>query len=156
TLVHCSGALSLDAFLQRGQPRGSFHPLVAISDRGDSLTGGHVAIAGSTPKVTAALQKLAKAARLKPLRVPESTRAAYHAGAGMSAGLVVTLIDAAVEATGLPRSQIEQALLHLTGTALRGARERGLHASLTGPVVRGDARVVAAHREALSPDLDAL
>src|SRR5437870_4650264 len=74
----------------------------------------------------------------------------------MSAGLLVSLLDAAVEATGLPREQIEPALLHLTGSALRGAAQRGLTASLTGPVARGDAGVVAAHLVALPADLGEL
>lgn len=156
SLIHCSGALTLDAFMVPVKSRGSFHPLVAVSDPNDPLDDGCVAIAARDPKLAVVLKRLADAVKLYAFEVPEARRAAYHAGAVMSAGLVVALIDAAAEATGLPREVIEPALLHLTATALRGAKERGLAAAITGPVVRGDAGVVAAHLVTLPGDLGTL
>jgi predicted short-subunit dehydrogenase-like oxidoreductase (DUF2520 family) len=67
----------------------------------------------------------------------------------MSAGLVIALIDAAVEATGLPRKEIEPALLTLTASAVEGAQRSGLKRSATGPIVRGDVATVKAHLKAL-------
>jgi predicted short-subunit dehydrogenase-like oxidoreductase (DUF2520 family) len=102
---------------------------------------------------------MAHALGMTPLEVPETGRAAYHAGAVLSAGLMVSLLDAAVssfEEAGLDRADALEALLPLTRSALRGVESRGLEKGLTGPVVRGDVSVVQAHLEALPPELGSL
>jgi predicted short-subunit dehydrogenase-like oxidoreductase (DUF2520 family) len=149
-VVHCAGALELTVL--NAQRRGSFHPLVAVSSPHDSLEGGWVAITASDAKLLRTLKSMAKALKMNAFEVPESDRARYHAGAVMSAGLVIALLDAAVEATGLPRKTAEQALIALTRSAVKGAAERGLAKSMTGPIVRGDAAVVQRHLDALPPE----
>jgi predicted short-subunit dehydrogenase-like oxidoreductase (DUF2520 family) len=151
-LVHCAGALPLDV-LPESRRRGSFHPLVAISDPKDALEDGWVAIAASDRKLESQLKRMAKALRMHALSVPEAQRARYHASAVMSAGLAMSLLDAATDASGLDKNAIEPALLALTQSALRGAQARGLAASLTGPIVRGDVAVVRAHLAALPDDV---
>jgi predicted short-subunit dehydrogenase-like oxidoreductase (DUF2520 family) len=153
-VVHCAGALELDAV--KAARRGSFHPLVAVSSPKDSLQGGWVAISAGDPALMKTLRQMARALKMHALEVPEHRRAAYHAGAVMSAGLVIALLDAAAEATGLDRKTIEPALIALAASALRGAAQRGLRASLTGPVVRGDAEVVHKHLDALPEGVKAL
>ncbi len=150
-VVHCAGALELTAL--NAPVRGSFHPLVAVSSPQDSLEGGWVAVSASDAKLLRTLKAMAKALKMNAFEVPESGRARYHAGAVMSAGLVIALLDAAVEATGLPRRVAEQALIALTKSALAGATQRGLAKSMTGPIVRGDAAVVQRHLDALPPEL---
>ena len=150
-VVHCAGALELTAL--NAERRGSFHPLVAVSSPRDSLAGGWAAISASDEKLERTLRRMARALKMHPFEVPELDRARYHAGAVMSAGLVIALLDAAVEATGLPRKTAEAALLALTRSALSGAGERGLSKSLTGPIVRGDAAVVQRHLAALPEDV---
>jgi predicted short-subunit dehydrogenase-like oxidoreductase (DUF2520 family) len=146
-IIHCAGALPLDVLPERR--RGSFHPLVAISDPKDPLEGHWAAIAASDKSVESLLKAMARALKMHALSVPEDRRPAYHAAAVMSAGLSMSLLDVAVEASGLPRKDIEPALLSLNQSALRGAARRGLAVSLTGPIVRGDVGVVRAHLEAL-------
>jgi predicted short-subunit dehydrogenase-like oxidoreductase (DUF2520 family) len=61
-------------------------------------------------------------------------------------------MSSAVEALGQAGIREEQALtalLPLMRSALRGMQARGLAGGLTGPVVRGDAEVIAAHLQAL-------
>jgi predicted short-subunit dehydrogenase-like oxidoreductase (DUF2520 family) len=157
-LVHLSGALGLAAFAsaRTRRPFGTFHPLAAISDPQDSLAGHAVAVSATEKELIPVLERLARALELQPLSVPETGRAAYHAGAVMSAGLLVSLAEAAVSAlehAGLDRDTALQALLPLMGSALRGVEHRGLAKGLTGPVVRGDVGVVQAHLEALPPEL---
>lgn len=157
-LIHCSGALPLSVFATARTKRafGSFHPLAAVSDPKDSLAGHTVALASTDRKLHAVLEKMAHALGMIPLEVPETGRAAYHAGAVLSAGLMVSLLDAAVssfEEAGLERADALNALLPLTKSALRGVESRGLEKGLTGPVVRGDVSVVQAHLEALPPEL---
>lgn len=160
-LLHCSGALPLTVFSVARAKRafGSFHPLAAISDMRDSIAGHAVALAATDRALHEQLVQLAGALLMTPIEVPETGRAAYHAGAVLSAGLVVSLLDGAVSAlqeAGLAREVALQALLPLTASALRGVQSRGLEKGLTGPVVRGDVGVVQTHLEALPPELGSL
>ncbi len=98
---------------------------------------------------------MARDVGLHALRVPEKHRAAYHAGAVLSAGGVVAALSAAVEAfrvAGISEEDALAALLPLTRSALRGVEARGLAAGYTGPIARGDSGVVAAHLAALPPE----
>jgi len=159
-LVHCAGALDLDAFgasaAMLKRLRGSFHPLVAISDARDPIADHSVAVAASDRALMPVLWRMALALRMRPIEVPEGRRAAYHAGAVMTAGLMVSLLDAAVAAlgeAGVERTAALNALLPLAGSALEGVNKRGLEKGLTGPIARGDLQVVRAHLEALPPPL---
>lgn len=163
TLVHCSGALPLTAFgaapSRSGRAVASFHPLAAISDAHVALAGHAVAIACTDRAQLAELERLAKSLGLSPIEVPETGRAAYHAGAVMSAGLVVALADAAASAfehAGLNRDDALKALLPLMASALRGIEHSGVEKGLTGPIVRGDVAVVQAHLDALPADLGSI
>ncbi len=160
-LVHCSGALPLTVFstARTKRPLGSFHPLVAISDPKDALSGHAVALASTDRTLHASLERMAGALGMSPVEVPETGRAAYHAGAVLSAGLLVALLDGAVSAfeeAGLNREVALKALLPLSASALRGVQSRGLEKGLTGPVVRGDVSVVQAHLETLPPEMGSL
>lgn len=156
-LVHLAGALSLAALGQKhGLPVGSFHPLVAVSHGTDALAGHAVAIAASTNKLRRQLRHMARAVHLTPIEVPERNRAAYHASAVLSAGLLVALLDTAIralESSGLKRGKALQALLPLAQSAIRAVEKRGVARGLTGPLVRGDSAAVEAHLHALPPAL---
>ena len=159
-VVHCSGALPLTTFGNKpSRPVGSFHPLVAVSDPRDRLAGHSVAVASTDRRLHELLLKMAEALGMSPLEVPETGRAAYHAGAVLAAGLMVSLLDGAVAAfqeAGVERDAALKALLPLSQSALAGVQARGLEKSLTGPVVRGDVAVVHAHLEALQAELGSL
>ncbi len=162
-LLHCAGALDLSAFGGEREmvrrPRGSFHPLCAISDSTDDLAGHSVALAATDRALLATLFRMAVALRLRPLEVPEARRAAYHAGAVLAAGLAVGLISAAsraFEEAGILEDNALHALIPLTHSALRGVELRGLSRGLTGPVARGDVAVVEAHLRALPADVAAI
>lgn len=159
-LLHCAGALDVSAFGNSPdivrRLRGSFHPLAAISDERDSLAGHWVSLAASDRRLMPLLWRMALALRMSPLEVPEARRAAYHAGAVLSAGLLVALADAAVSACGqadIAPDIALAALLPLMDSALRGVKERGLKRGLTGPIARGDVSVVEAHLAALPAEI---
>ena len=157
-LVHCAGALTLDVLqaAAAGRATGSFHPLVAVSGADTPLSGHAVAVATRSRWLAPQLVAVARALGLSPLRIPESARAAYHAGAALAAGGLVALLDAAVAtwaAGGIERRAAERALLPLMHSALGGVQAKGLLRGITGPVVRGDTAVVEAHLAALPPDV---
>ena len=157
-LVHCAGALTLEVLrpVAEGRPTGSFHPLVAVTGPETPLEAHSVAIATRSRVLAPLLGRLAEALGLRPLRVPEEGRAAYHAGAALAASGLVALLDAAVaawRAAGVPEREAMTALVPLMRSALDGAESRGTAAALTGPDKRGDAEVVLAHVRALAPDV---
>jgi predicted short-subunit dehydrogenase-like oxidoreductase (DUF2520 family) len=157
-LVHCAGALTLEALqpAAAGRPTGSFHPLVSVTGPETPLAGHSVAIATRSRVLAPLLGRLAEALGLRPLRVPESGRAAYHAGAAMVASGLVSLRDARIaawRAAGVPEREATAALAALMRSALAGAELIGTVAAFTGPVVRGDAEVVQAHVRGLPPDV---
>ncbi len=163
TLIHCSGALPLTTFgpapSRSGRAVGSFHPLTAISDPHMALAGCSVAIACTDHEKLEELRQLAAAIQLSPIEVPETGRAAYHAGAVMSAGLVVALADAAaaaLEHAGLQHDEAIRALLPLMHSALYGIEHFGVEKGLTGPIVRGDVAVVQTHLDALPAELGSI
>jgi predicted short-subunit dehydrogenase-like oxidoreductase (DUF2520 family) len=162
-LLHLAGALDLSVFTSQEalakRPLGSFHPLVAVSDAKDTLEGHAVALASSERALMPLLYRMALALRLTPLEVPEARRAAYHAGAVLSAGLLVALLDAAVaalEEAGIPREAALGALRPLSESALSGVAQRGLNDGLTGPIARGDLATIERHLAALPAELGAL
>ncbi len=162
-LVHCAGALDLGAFgespMLARRMRGSFHPLAAVSDAEDPLAGHAVALSATGRPLMTVLRQMAEELELFAIEVPEARRAAYHAGAVLAAGGVVSALSAAVAAfaeAGIGPDAALSALLPLSESALRGARQRGLSAGLTGPVKRGDLAVVQAHLNALPADLSML
>jgi predicted short-subunit dehydrogenase-like oxidoreductase (DUF2520 family) len=76
----------------------------------------------------------------------------YHAGAVMASNALVAALDAAVillADAGVERDAALRAIGPLARTSVDNALGSGPQAALTGPVVRGDAATVAAHREAL-------
>jgi predicted short-subunit dehydrogenase-like oxidoreductase (DUF2520 family) len=162
-LVHCSGALDLSAFgsdpvvLERA--RGSFHPLVAVSDPEDDLAGHAVALSASTPALLSVLKSMARDLRLSPIEVPEAGRAAYHAGAVLGAAGVVALAGSALAAfrqAGIEEDRALHALLPLMRSAIRGIERRGLAGAVTGPIVRGDVSIIRTHLDALPTELRGL
>jgi predicted short-subunit dehydrogenase-like oxidoreductase (DUF2520 family) len=156
-LVHTAGALPLSSLKARpGRAVGSFHPLCAVSSARDSLAGHTAAISTRSPALRALLQRMAEDVGFDVFDVPEAHRAAYHAGAVLSAGGLVALADAAVGALGAAGIEPEaalKALLPLMRSALRGIEARGLSGGITGPIVRGDVGVVSAHLAALPADI---
>ncbi len=150
--IHCSGALSLEVLDKTSARVGSFHPLVAVSQAQTTLAGHSVAIAANQPSLNKQLFALAKQLHLHPLRVPEKHRAAYHAAAVLSAGLLLPVIHAATLAfhqAGLSKKQALRALLPLSHSALQGVEEKGLRKGMTGPLVRGDVDTIVRHLQAL-------
>jgi predicted short-subunit dehydrogenase-like oxidoreductase (DUF2520 family) len=157
-LGHCSGATGLDVFA--GREGFSLHPLMSVPHGSppDVLRGAGAALDGTSEHARDTAEQLARALGLDPVRVAPEDRVAYHAAAAMAANFLVAL-EAAAErlaaTTGVTRAQLAPLVL---ATARQWA-ELGPAAALTGPIARGDERVVARHRAVVAeraPDLVAL
>ena len=157
-VAHCAGALGLEALssaLEAGARTGSLHPLRAIP--GGSAAGvlrdAAAGVAGSDAVARETLQHVARALGMSPIPVGAGARALYHAAAVLSAGGQVALFSRAIQAfqdaTGAPEPIARAALLPLAQGALAALEHRAPADALTGPVARGDAATVRAHRAAL-------
>lgn len=154
-VLHTSGALNADALGELrnyGAAVGGIHPLQTFSGVGvPSLEGRVFAIEGDVAAVRMARQ-MARALGGSPIRIAGGSKVLYHAAAVMAAGQVLALQEAATQlliSIGMNRREAVRALLPLTRQVLDNFERLGPHVAWTGPLLRGDYKVIAAHLEAL-------
>jgi predicted short-subunit dehydrogenase-like oxidoreductase (DUF2520 family) len=88
-----------------------------------------------------------------PMWVPEEMRTLYHAGLAHGANHLVTLVSEAMEMlTAAGAADPAGTLRPLLQAALDNALANG-DAALTGPIVRGDVRTVAAHLDDIAANV---
>jgi predicted short-subunit dehydrogenase-like oxidoreductase (DUF2520 family) len=86
------------------------------------------------------------------VRIAGNKKLLYHAAAAMAAGHVLAVEEAATQllfSLGMKRSEAVRALLPLTRQVLENFERLGPRAAWTGPLSRGDFKIVDAHLEAL-------
>jgi len=150
TIAHCSGALSsnaLAALEEEGCSVGSFHPLQTFPDPEVGATrfaGCTIFIEGDKVAVRY-LHAVAHALGAHPQPISAEGKTGYHAAAAMACNQLCALLDAAFEVAGAAGVADPAVFLPLVRATLDGIEQRGTHAALTGPVMRGDAATVAGH-----------
>ena len=154
-VLHTSGAMDstvLAAVHERGATVGSMHPLQSFSGISvPSLEGKVFTIEGETQAVRVARQ-IARSLGGSPVRIVGSKKILYHAAAAMAAGHVLAVEETATHlllSLGMRRGEAVRALLPLTRQVLENFETLGPRAAWTGPLARGDYKVVRAHLEAL-------
>jgi predicted short-subunit dehydrogenase-like oxidoreductase (DUF2520 family) len=159
-IVHCSGALGLDALDELpDHARGSFHPLQSFPTPRDpsAFRGITVAVDATTPILELRLRALARGLGAKPRHVGDGERVAYHAAAVFASNFVDVVVAEAVSLlTGIGWTGKESldALIPLVEGAVSNIRLRGPVKALTGPIRRGDDETVSRHLAVMeNPDL---
>lgn len=154
-VLHTSGALDacvLDPVKACGAAVGSIHPLQSFSGVAVPLLEGRMfAVEGDAQAVSVARQ-IARSLGGSPVKIPSGKKVLYHAAATMAAANVLAVEEAASQllmSRGMKRSQATRALLPLTRQVLENMEHLGPRAAWTGPLSRGDYRVLKAHLEAL-------
>lgn len=155
---HCSGATGLDVLA--GRDAFSLHPLMTVTADAAATTfaGAGAAVAGSTPPMLELARGLAQRLGMHPIEIAPGDRTAYHAAASIASNFLVTL-EAAAERLAATVGMEREDLLPLIRATVENWSRLGSERALTGPVARGDARTVAAQRQAIAeraPDLLAL
>jgi predicted short-subunit dehydrogenase-like oxidoreductase (DUF2520 family) len=161
--LHTCGARGPDALAAlrtAGVACGMLHPLqtimsaeqgvTSLADVTFGLSGDQEAIrwAGEIVEII----RIATGGHGQSLHIEADRLSYYHAGAVMASNALVAALDAAVillAHAGVKRDAALRAVGPLARTSLDNALGSGPQAALTGPIVRGDAATVAAHREAL-------
>ena len=152
-VLHLSGACTLAELDKLGALRpdvelGSLHPLQSFPTPEVGVTrlpGAWCAVAGPP-----AVERIAVALGLRPFRVDDSQRVAYHATATVASNHLVALMGQVArlaEAAGVPPA----ALLPLVQSTLDNVDSLGPAGALTGPIARGDLDTVARHVASLPP-----
>ncbi|SDX11664.1 Predicted oxidoreductase, contains short-chain dehydrogenase (SDR) and DUF2520 domains [Amycolatopsis xylanica] len=157
-VVHTSGAHGvgvLDPAAALGALPLALHPVMTFTGRSEDLER----LAACSIGITAAEgdeaawnvgEALAMEMGTEPVRVPESSRALYHAALAHGANHLMTLV---ADCADLLReggiADAERLVAPLLSAALDNVLRHGDRA-LTGPVARGDAGTVRAHLEVLA------
>ncbi|MEZ6195687.1 MAG: DUF2520 domain-containing protein [Planctomycetota bacterium] len=149
--LHLSGAAGidvLDPFAARGYRVAVLHPLrpfPAAESGSEALRGVFCGLRGAATEELAAA---CRAAGARPLLVAEEERVRYHRGAAVASNAIVALLDLArrdLERAGLDADDARAVAGSLAERAVGDVLRVGAEAALTGPLARGDERVVAAH-----------
>ena len=152
-IAHVSGATPLAA-LEPHTERFGMHPLQTFTRRRgpEQLDGAWAAVSGENEAALAAGIWLAETLGLRPFRLDDERRAAYHAGAAIASNYLVTLRHAAgalLDAADVPPEALDP--------LMRRVIENGFE--LTGPIQRGDWETVERHLQAIHdscPELEPL
>jgi predicted short-subunit dehydrogenase-like oxidoreductase (DUF2520 family) len=154
--LHTSGALDatiLKLLRQHGAAVGSMHPLQTFSGVGvPPLEGKYFAIEGDAAAMRAA-RTMVRSLGGRPVTIGAGKKRLYHAAAALAAGHVLAVEEAATRmlmSAGMKRYEAVRALLGLTRQVLENFERLGSRAAWTGPLARGDYRVVAAHEQAIT------
>jgi predicted short-subunit dehydrogenase-like oxidoreductase (DUF2520 family) len=154
--LHSSGALDasiLDGLREHGAAVGSMHPLQTFSGVGvPLLEGKYFALEGDAPAVRAA-RSIVRSLGGLPVKISARKKRLYHAAAALAAGHVLAVEEAATRmlmTSGMQRHEAVSALLGLTRQVLENFERLGSRAAWTGPLARGDYRVILEHQEAMS------
>jgi len=106
------------------------------------------------PEAVRRLRPVAESLSSHVVEIAAADKARYHAAAVMASNFLPPLLDAAcrlLERAGIPYDEALPALLPLVRGTLSNIEERGLEASVTGPIPRGDVETVDLHLRALDP-----
>jgi pantoate--beta-alanine ligase len=144
---HLSAATTLAPLA--GHEAFSLHPLMTVTGPDTSFAGATAAVAGSTPRALAAATALAQTLGMRPVRVADEHRAAYHAAASIASNFLVTLegfAERVAQSAGIDR----EPLVALVRASVENWAAGGAEQALTGPIARGDEDTVARQRTAVA------
>jgi len=150
-VLHASGARTIEP-LRPHRPAGSLHPLMTFPGPEMGLPEEPAipaAIAGDSEAIEAA-RTLSKMLGFTPFEVP-GDRTLYHAAAvtsGNFASLLMIEAGRMLTAAGVSDEHARSLIAPLAIASIKNAAAHGSFA-LTGPIARGDEKVIAAHTEAL-------
>ncbi len=155
-VLHCAGARGpdeLSVLRDRRMHVGVMHPLVSFADahHAPALAGTTFVVSGDRSAVKAA-RAIGRAVGARVV-VADVHGPAYHAAAALVANGAAALADAATRVlirVGLRPREAERAVGALLRTVADNVEHLGMPRALTGPVARGDAATVSAHRHALA------
>ncbi len=153
-VFHLSGALSscvLESAQQQGAATGSIHPLQAFTpyEKGQKSPFFNINVSLEGDERAVALgREIVDALGAASFTIPTQTKAIYHAAAVVASNYLVTLEHFALsllKEAGLDEQVAYTILEPLIQGTLTNIKARGSMEALTGPVARGDDKIIACH-----------
>ena len=151
TVFHSSGALAsdeLDVLRRRGAAVASVHPLMTfVSASVPSLHGISVALEGDAKALRLA-REIVHQLGADVFQISKSKKSAYHAWGGFTSPLLIALLvtgEKVAHAAGISRVDARKRMLPIVRQTLANYAKLGPAGAFSGPIVRGDARVVRKH-----------
>ncbi len=157
TVIHMCGAGSLDILSSArdaGAGVAAIHPIQSLASVElaiEKLPGSYFGVTaeGTAKEIAISLvQDLGG----KAVDIDDKNKALYHAAACIASNYLVTLLYAAAEvykASGMDEASALKAMLSLVKVTVSNVGDVGAVAALTGPISRGDAKVIKQHLESL-------
>jgi predicted short-subunit dehydrogenase-like oxidoreductase (DUF2520 family) len=127
----------------------SLHPLMTVTGAGTSFAGATAAIAGATAPALDLAEALASRLGMRPVRIADADRAAYHAAASLASNFLVTL-EGVAERLALTAGLEREPLVALVEASVANWARLGAERALTGPIARGDEATVTRQRAAIA------
>ena len=157
-VFHCSGSLAsleLASAARCGAAIASVHPLKSFADADDAVRtfeGTYCAAEGDAAAL-AALRPTFERIGGRVSEIAPQHKTIYHAASVIVCNYLVALLETGLrsyEQAGLPRDTAMRMMEPLVRETVDNVFRLGTARALTGPIARGDDRVVAKHLEALS------
>ena len=167
TVFHLSGALAsseLEAIGQKGASVASVHPVMSFADPAiaiDDFAGTWCGMEGDDSAL-ALLEPACKAIGARCFRIEASGKSLYHAASVIACNYLVTLEELSLQtfkAAGIGRETALQILAPILRGTVENILALGPAEALTGPIARGDTRVIDGHIKSLeqwNPEVAAL
>lgn len=157
-ICHFSGSLSSDVFLGIEEKNAygiSIHPLLAFRDKFSSykqLEHGFFTLEGH-PFALRQTERLLRELGNPFCRIKAEDKAKYHCAASILSNDVLALLDFGLELLeqcGFTAEEARTSAAALVRGNVENILENGTLASMTGPILRGDAATVEKHLQVLS------
>jgi predicted short-subunit dehydrogenase-like oxidoreductase (DUF2520 family) len=154
-VLHTSATLGrsvLAPLARRGAATGSIHPMQAFGGKiVPNLQGMIFGVEGDR-KARPMAQSLARSLGGVPVAIATHDKPIYHAAGVMAGGSLYAVVEAGIallRRIGFTRPRASETLLPLVRQILDNIERLGPRAAWTGPLSRGDYKIVAKHARAL-------
>lgn len=163
-VFHVSGALPstiLSSAKKNDAKIASLHPLQSLANVEEgikNIPGSYFFIEGDEEALKVA-KKIINALRGKEITLNVQKKSLYHAGAAVASNYLVATIGFAIElfeTAGINRKYALEALRPLINGTIKNIYRIGIPKALTGPIARGDTKVIKSHLDAISANLNDL
>jgi len=158
TVIHMSGAASLELLSSAraaGAKIASLHPIQSFANIElaiERLPGSYFGLTAEGAARDVALE-IARDLDGKVVEIADDDKPLYHAAACVASNYLVTLLHLAEEiygAAGFKGDIAVEAMMPLVKGTLSNIESVGTIAALTGPIARGDVKIIEQHLERLS------
>lgn len=152
-VFHMSGALPssiLASAAKKGASVASIHPLQSLATRMEAianLPGSYFNIEGDKKAVVIS-RRIVRDLGGKEMIIPTEGKVLYHAGAVFASNYLITIFSSGIELlgiAGIPKTKALKGLLSLVNGTVKNIERVGIPIALTGPVQRGDTKIIEGH-----------